>query len=95
MKRTSEDAFDATLDCICRLECSPLELLEVLKFHFERRLLNYNINTRREGFPVLIGKDVILRNIETLNNSMIFVKDLLSDPSPRKELSYDRFEENC
>lgn len=97
MKRTSEDAFDATIECIARLECSPVEILEALRGHFERRISRYAINIRKDGFPILLGKDEILQNLKTLNNSIEYVTELLAEPEPptAKELSYDRFEENC
>lgn len=92
MKRTTEEAFDATLDCISRLECSPLEILVALHRHFERRLLAFGILKKQTDEYPEISKDEILRNLETLVDSIGYVKDSLLNPVQRKELSYDRFE---
>jgi hypothetical protein len=79
MKRTSEEAFEAMLESISRLDAGPVEILEALKVGFQKLTKPY------------LG---LSHDLETLTDSIVYIKTLLSEPQSIERLRYERFEDS-
>lgn len=90
MKRTTENSFDAMLECISQLDCSPIEILLALKSHFDWRSYHYRILRKPDDEYPEITREEISGNLKTLVDSIDYVKADLSDfATERRELTYD------
>lgn len=81
-ERTSEDAFEATLECISSLHLTPLQLLKALKWGMLKTAL---------------GHPHISDDLKTIEDSTSYVKSVLSKPAELPEsaerISYERIDE--
>ena len=87
MKRTSEDAFEATLECISQLNMGPVELLATI-LRALNRIKAENLIARKRG----VDLNEVSHDIKTLTDSITYVKNLLSHKT-HFGVSYEPFQE--